>query len=684
MSRQAARMQDPAGGVPPQLLPHMHLVSNYRYPVMNTLSPETAVEYLLSAPKVVRELQPMHWMFLDAPPDGTVMLVWQPLNHLGTNFASDGYVWADVEQIYTTEVRGYNLEVWVHRCGYHPPHETVATHCRRRYRLVPPKTPNPNLVPVDPSLWIIHYAKAPTIDQLPVNRIPMLPQVQNILAQRRFLQSQGQLARKDFMLHDRNSWPTISLPSHVGHPTYPPGHPYAGQLVGRQQPGALYAPQQGAPLAGTPMKQPRGQRPSLPTGGSGVGTEFSLEEEDTTSGDLLDVITPRDISRMRYRNHHEWMEEIFASPYPISKITPVDLGLGRKGELESLTASYFYTPSGPSNSALENNVPAATGKMEPGKAEEFADAVSRKIAEMTADMEAMKKKHERRMNKIRKLSVFTEGEIKLREAYVDPSNTGPEFWRLEGRLQLHKEEEMPEVHYDNQQPKEKVDDIVREILESSGKSVTHAINVVCVDKGGLLENAEPSTTTTDVDAGSSGTAQQQTTTQQQGQAPSTETAPGSKSGEDGPNQVPQPASSSGSGATGPNTVQSNQKPETGTVQDVEMGGMQDEAAGNTGDQASGDWVMVHKEEGAPEGSKPGEGAPASDTAGNGGMDDSGMLTTSNFDDVSGLNSAGEALAAYGEQNDGLDLGGLDNSAFGDAFHATETGDHVHHDTDDIP
>lgn len=74
---------------------------------MNSFTSETAVEYLVSAPKVVRELQPMHWMFIDGPPDGTVMLVWQPLNQLGTMFASDGYIWADAEQVYTTEVRGY-------------------------------------------------------------------------------------------------------------------------------------------------------------------------------------------------------------------------------------------------------------------------------------------------------------------------------------------------------------------------------------------------------------------------------------------------------------------------------------------------------------------------------------------------------------------------------------------------
>jgi hypothetical protein len=49
----------------------------------------------------------MHWTFLEAPPDGTVMLTWQPLAHLGNNFASDGYVWADAEQAFTFEARGY-------------------------------------------------------------------------------------------------------------------------------------------------------------------------------------------------------------------------------------------------------------------------------------------------------------------------------------------------------------------------------------------------------------------------------------------------------------------------------------------------------------------------------------------------------------------------------------------------
>jgi Fungal domain of unknown function (DUF1750) len=85
----------------------MHLVSRYRYPVMNVMPAETVVEYLINAPKVVRELHPMYWTFLDGPPDGTTLLAWQPLNHLGTSFASDGYVWADAEQALTFEAKGY-------------------------------------------------------------------------------------------------------------------------------------------------------------------------------------------------------------------------------------------------------------------------------------------------------------------------------------------------------------------------------------------------------------------------------------------------------------------------------------------------------------------------------------------------------------------------------------------------
>ncbi|KAL9113606.1 MAG: hypothetical protein Q9227_002344 [Pyrenula ochraceoflavens] len=99
-------MADPAAGVSQQLLPHVHLMSQYRYPVINSPSLETIVNYLIEAPKIVN-LQPVVWSFLDAPGDGTLMLVWQPLSYLSTNFASDGYIWGDVEHAFSSELKGY-------------------------------------------------------------------------------------------------------------------------------------------------------------------------------------------------------------------------------------------------------------------------------------------------------------------------------------------------------------------------------------------------------------------------------------------------------------------------------------------------------------------------------------------------------------------------------------------------
>ena len=68
---------------------------------------DTIVDYLLQAPKIAKEVAPMSWMFLDAPRDGTLMLVWQALSQLGTRSASDGYVWADPEQAFSQEHKGY-------------------------------------------------------------------------------------------------------------------------------------------------------------------------------------------------------------------------------------------------------------------------------------------------------------------------------------------------------------------------------------------------------------------------------------------------------------------------------------------------------------------------------------------------------------------------------------------------
>lgn len=45
-------------------------------------------------------------------------------------------------------------------------------------------------------------------------------------------------------------------------------------------------------------------------------------QEDTEFGDYFDNLTPAEISKMRYKQHHEWMEEIYSSVYSLSQIVP--------------------------------------------------------------------------------------------------------------------------------------------------------------------------------------------------------------------------------------------------------------------------------------------------------------------------------------------------------------------------
>ncbi|KAJ5567196.1 hypothetical protein N7535_006502 [Penicillium sp. DV-2018c] len=626
-------MDDPASRIPGQLLPHMHLVSRHRYPSMHMMPSETAVEYLTSAPRIC-QTQPMHWIFLDGPPDGTVMLTWQPQNHLGNNFASDGYVWADQEQAFSFESRGYVCPhpsiLYCAMCTkrFPPPNEPLATHCRKRYRIVSSKAPN--APPIDPSLWIVHYTRAAAPDQTPANRISVTPQIQAMMGQRRFLQSQGQLARKDFMLHDRNTWPVINFPQMTPQNFQQPGgYPAAAPR------GPGFYPPQGHPGAIAPnapaVKGPRGHR--APSAALASATaDFAIEDEDVSSGDALDLLTPRDISKMRYQQHHEWMEEIFASPYSISQITPVSLGLGRKGELESLTAGFFDAPIGTSagEGKQTGDAPQAT-KMEAAKAEEFAERVTKKVADMTAEIEELKKQHARRMERFNRSSLFKDAELRLREAAADPNEKGPEVWRLEGRVVIPTEDETPQLDYIEDRAKYRVDEIVREVETAWKKQIVSEPKVSCVEKGGLLEKIEP----------------------EHRDEPESFTNDMIMDHDDSHllNQFGSPGVGTGTG------VSVNGQPIGGDISgDVDMD-LSSQLHGGANGQAN-DWVMVNNE-----------------------SKDHGPVG-GDFD-FTNIDSAGDALAAYSEQNDGLDLPDLDNSAFGDAFHASDN-EHSHNpDTDDI-
>ncbi|KAI9869881.1 MAG: hypothetical protein M1830_004970, partial [Pleopsidium flavum] len=706
------------------------------------VSLETVVEYLLQAPKITRELAAMNWMFLNAPADGSVMLVWQPLNQLGTQFASDGYVWADVEQAFSSEAKGYTVEMYIHRTGYHPPNEIMSTHCRRRYRLMPPKNPNPNIAPCDPSLWIVHYSRADPQNHYPANKIPLVPQVQVSLAQRQYLQQYGQLVRKEFMFNDRNNWPTINLPGGQAPSYAQPSGAYPNNILSqlsRSQEQPYYQQQPMSSITRgvgpSPAKRPRQTPPSHMPGSSGsiaaatIAQDSVEEEEDTSRGDLMDFLTPRDISNMRYTQHHEWMEEVFSSAYPTGKIIPVELGLGRKGELEELTKGFFEAPTSPGHDAQAENGHARVGKMEAGMAEDFTKRATDKIAQMKAEMERLRRQHAKRMAKIDRGNIVKEAEVRLRTAVNDPSDTGTEIWRLEGQLEVPAEVASSEAGATAAKRKEKVDDIVKEVEAAVGKRIGIIKDQVCVQKGGLEEktvgnddshNSYNSTDAFsgdhtgdgDIDMGVSpaGPRDQSilsTSTPVQ-DMPAPQALPSN-------HRDPAAADASASqldessrpipgiGNRGGPIYNDQAISRTADMDvDVDMAGEPNDYASHSAEGEPGDWVMVHKggedtaqlREDFEHGTLLEEQVLAQQSIGTPGVfvntpasDLQGLtpheqgsgheeLDTNDFGDFGELDTAGDALSGY-EAPDGEvgldDQGelGIDTSAFGDALHGTE-------------
>jgi hypothetical protein len=515
-----------------------------------------------------------------------------------------------------------------------------------------------------------------------------------MLAQRRFLQSQGQLARKDFMLHDRNNWPTINFPPQAPPQGFAqvPGA-YQNAMVGRQPFYPQPSPGVPAPAGAAPAKAPRGHRASS-AAVNATTADFALEDEDVSAGDMMDLLTPREVSKMRYQQHHEWMEEIFASPYAISQITPVSLGLGRKGELESLTAGFFDAPSGPTNGESKDASDSTQAtKLEPAKAEEFADRVAKKVADMTAEIEKLKKRHARRMEKFNRTSLLKDAEVRLREAAADPNATGSEVWRLEGRIEIPTEgDEAQTPPASEPKAKYKVDDVVKELETTWNKQIVPEPKVSCIQKGGLLEKIEPeqkleTPADGDIDMGHADNLLDQFGTTSPGQGVSTTgqepAAPVNATGTSVAPSITAPAP-----PQVPVGVSQQGLPMSGMDVEMDMG---DAQPGNTAAGETGDWVMVNEEKkdqmnkpAIGDGSLQGLETPGSGiqglTPGNTGGDSG--LDGANFD-FTNMDSAGDALAAYTEQNEVLDLPDLENSAFGDAFHASDNENTHHHDADDM-
>lgn len=585
------------------------------------------------------------------------------------------------------------VEMYVHKAGFDPYREQIATHSRRRYRLIP--SAHDDFRGADPSLWIIHYSRSNPPDHVPAHKEHITSQ-NHIIAQRKFW-AQQVLIRKEFMLHDRANWPTIShppgqLPRHAPPPIGYPGNVISHMNRTQQQRFLQQQQQQQAaghkvlvgPSANKRMRlDPNapthaGQRHAVPNPATGMTHDTSAidDEEDTSRGDIMDYLTPRDISTVRYMQHHEWMEEIFHSPYSTGQIVPGELGLGRKGELEDLTRDFFNATTSATPSS--GNQAPRVGRLGAGRAEDFTKRATEKVAEINAEMEKMKRQHAKRMAKLSKGVTIRDAERTIRSAPMIAADAGT----------ISSARSSANGDAPISLPQKSVNQIAAEVEALVRKGIAPIKEVNCIQKGGLEDNPD----FTDIDGQEYDMVNQLTTIHGQ--------TDGSLDLLSTEKDSVEPAIHSPDPLMGDSTVVESKSNESYLETDIHMTDTPNTTEPK--DQDSGDWVMVSKDNDAGGSTSDEIGLPVNlpdislnaqsetgaainelDTPGDtlqgftpnvpgSSGADFGATDFSDSIDFGNLDTAGEELSNYGtdSQNLGLDEQGglgLDDSAFADGF-----------------
>lgn len=339
-------------------------------------------------------------------------------------------------------------------------------HSRRRFRLCQTQAPTSNVPQIDPNLWIVHYGPSEKNDRFPAASVGIPSHTQAMLANRAHILQLGQILRKEFMLSDRVNWPHIPFPQR-GQSMYNPAMP--------QRP----MPPQVAYNGPTPKRQRGGQQaqPPHPMGAGYTIETIPDDEEDTHRGDMFDHLSPREMAVHRYQQNHEWMEELLSSPYRIGQIEVSDLGLGRKGELATLTDGIFEAQGG---DVLERAPKKPyIGRLESGLADEFRKRTLEKEQAVKSEIEQLKAKHARRMAKFKANGAIKHAEHELSIAV---SEVGTEPWRLEGRV----DDEGSATSRYSVKP---IDDVVARVEKLVGKRAVAVQDVQRVQDGGYQELA---------------------------------------------------------------------------------------------------------------------------------------------------------------------------------------------------
>lgn len=457
----------------------------------------------------------------------------------------------------------------------------------------------------------------------------------------------------------------------------------------RQQQQPYYNPMQpGRPYVAQPppAKRLRGAAPAQPRpqiAGAAL-PDTTLEDEENATQDAFDFLTPREISLSRYKQHHEWMEEIFSSPYAVGNIAPIDLGLGLMGELAPLTADLLDVPGAENPDTAKDNYKIKDYyRMNPEQLKDFEKRVAEYTKNEQAEIDKMKADHARKMAQLKRTRTYIKAERRLRDlsrsAATEEEGTDPS------------------------------DSVVQDLEKSLGVTFDARKSVVCVDKGGFIEVQQPPPQKAQVNGngtqssfnGASNGSNNDGASDFDNTAASLldQYGTGSLSGTPGNISMPrmsQPPSQSQSAVGTPNLLGGNTAQQSALDHqtpnldadagndlldlDVEMSGM-----ANSDEKAGDDWVVVNENAGSAQqsGSNP-QASTNSNTATNDqttlGQSTVDADTGSMFDSVpdftnfDGIDSAGDALADFG-QDDNMGLGDLvDDSAFGDAFHEEMGGD----------
>lgn len=486
------------------------------------------------------------------------------------------------------------------------------------------------------------------------------------------------------MLADRQNWPKVEF-TRGGAGQHPP-------YYNPMQPGRAYNQP-------PPNKRPRQSiPPQRAPGPAAMVQDTSLEEEENSTQDSFDFLTPREISKTRYKQHHEWMEEIFSSPHAVGKILPIDLGLGLMGELAPLTADILDAPTGeyPPTEASQTLFPEKNKgytvksyyKLQPEQLKDFETRVAEYTKTEEAELEKMRIAHTKRMADLKRSRTYIKAERRLRDV---------------SRLESSRTHDSSD-----QEGADPLQGIVKELEESVGVTFDTKKNVVCIDKGGFIEEQQApaqkapevngnGTTQSNTDSGSNGLMDAidvENTAASLLDQYGTTSLTGTPGGNLSVPPISQPQSQSQSAVATPSApigdpTQPTSLDEQANIEatsgendlldlDVEMSGMT-----NTDDKgAETDWVMVDEASGVqqpPSTDQPAVSseAPADGAAATSGTEvdaATGIFDTADFGSFDNLDTAGDALADYANVDDNMGLDLVDDSAFGDAFHGTE----MHH------